>query len=79
MKKPKCPHCGKVINALMRDVESEEHFRVWIDDVDGSYQEKSVFYDINSATFCCGECLKTIDTITSIEDATKFLKGEKIE
>jgi thiol-disulfide isomerase/thioredoxin len=76
--KPKCPHCKKIIKALMKDVEAEEHFRVWIDEVDKSYQEKSVFYDINSATFSCGECLKTINDIPSMEDAIKFLKGEKI-
>jgi hypothetical protein len=78
MKKVKCPHCKKGIKALMKDVEAEEHFLVWIDEVDKTYQEKSVFYDINSATFCCGECLKTIDSITTTEDAIKFLKGEKI-
>jgi hypothetical protein len=78
MKKAICPHCKKEIESLMKDVEAEEHFRVWID-VDGSYQEKSVFYDIYESTFCCSECLKVIDNITTTEDATKFLKGGPIE
>jgi len=75
-KKAICPICGKEIDALMKDVQAEEHFRVWID-VDGSYQEKSVFYDIYESFFSCAKCLQRIDGINHSEDATKFLKGEK--
>jgi hypothetical protein len=76
--KVKCPLCGKKIDALMKDIIAEEHFRVWVDEI-GSYQEKSIFYDIyEDPIFCCTECLKPIRSIITVEDAEKFLKGEKI-
>lgn len=44
---PKCPHCEKEIESLIRDTEADEHFRLCINR-NGDLEEKSVFYDHNN-------------------------------
>ena len=73
---PKCPRCEQEIEALIRDTEADEHFRVWINR-NGDLEEKSVFYDRATTAFVCSECLKPIPNVYTSEDALNFLKGEK--
>jgi len=72
-----CPNCKNEISSLIRDVETEEHFLVSLNE-NGKYQEKEIYQRPITTAFICPKCLKQVDgeeEVMTIEDAITFLRG----